>query len=395
VVLRLSGYDPLHSEADEAYGCAEKEAREDQMVGWGKTPFEIGDYDNPETIRFRKYATGTHILLREAPPETGQTPREEVWAKGKARLYRYEPEKRKYPVPVVLVYALILRPYILDLVPGNSFIEYLLGRGFEVYLLDWGVPDAEDKNLSFEHYVLDYLPEALEKVLGASRVDGVTLFGYCQGGTMSVMYASLFPEHLKNLVLLATPVDFAPDDPGPFGLWTLWSRSGFFDPDPLVETFGNAPDDLRGRLLEESTRLPWLFAHRTGANVWDRPALDKAVESFLAVSKWVDDGVPFPGEAFRRWIKDFYQQNKLVKGELELRGRRIYLSNIGCPVLNVAGEKDYICPVSQTEATMDLVSSEDRESLVVDAGHVGLMGGRVASEELWPRVADWLEPRSR
>jgi polyhydroxyalkanoate synthase len=133
----------------------------------------------------------------------------------------------------------------------------------------------------------------------------------------------------------------------------------------------------------------------TYVNLWENVKRDRSAESFLAASKWVDDGVPFPGEAFRRWIRDFYQQNKLAKGELELRGHRVDLSNIECPVLNIAGEKDFICPLSQAGATMDLVGSEDKEFLVVDAGHVGLMGGRVAKDELWPRMADWLEPRSR
>ena len=119
----------------------------------------VDDIDNPETIRLKKYATGAHLLLEADPVETGRTPKEVVWTKNKARLYRYEPEKgKRHPVPVLLVYALILRPYVLDLIPGNSLIEYLVGEGFDVYMLDWGVPGDEDKDLSFEHYVLDYLP---------------------------------------------------------------------------------------------------------------------------------------------------------------------------------------------------------------------------------------------
>ena len=372
------------------------------MGGWGKTPFEIGDYDNPETIRFRKYATGAHLLLEVDPPETGQTPREDVWGRGKARLYRYAPEQRKeHPVPMLLVYALILRPYILDLLPGNSLVEHLLGEGFDVYLLDWGVPGRGDEGLSFEHFVLDYLPAAAENVLRGSRAEELTLFGYCQGGTIAAMYAALFSgEPLRNLVLLATPTDFAPGDPGLFGLWTVLTSERYFDPnvlfdpDPVVEAFGNFPADLPGRLLGAAIS-PLANYAGTYVNLWESVKRDKSAESFLAVSKWVDDGVPFPGEAFRSWIKDFYQRNKLVKGELELRGRRVDLSNIECRVLNVAGEKDFICPVSQAEATMDLIGSEDKEFLVVDAGHVGLMGGRVAKDELWPRITGWLEPRSR
>src|SRR5918994_374801 len=222
------------------------------MIGGERTPFEILDYENPETIRFRKYATGAHLLIEADPPATGRTPREVIWRRGKATLYRYAPNREKaHLVPVLLVYALILRPYILDLVPNNSLVEHLLGEGFDVYLLDWGIPEEEDEGLSFEHLTLDYLPEAVKGVLRDSGAEGFSLFGYCQGGTIAAMYASLFPaEALRNLVLLATPVDFAPEDPGPLGLWTLWSRNSglFFDPDLLARVGGNARPDLPGRL---------------------------------------------------------------------------------------------------------------------------------------------------
>jgi polyhydroxyalkanoate synthase subunit PhaC len=364
----------------------------------------VDDYDNPETIRFKKYATGLQLISDGTRIQVGQTPGKVIWAKGRARLHRYEPEKdKKHPVPVLLVYALILRPYILDLVPGNSLIEYLVGEGFDVYLLDWGVPEEEDKNLSFDNYVLDYLPEAAGQILRTSNTEKLTLFGYCQGGTIAAMHAALFPEGpLKNLVLLATPVDFAPEDPGLFGLWTVLTSGKYFDPsllfdpDPVVEACGNVPADLPGRLVEAGTSAFEPLASRAAsyAKLWERMGRERSLESLLAVSKWVDDGVPFSGEAFRRWIKDFYQQNKLAKGELELRGRLVDLSKIEVPLLNVAGSKHYICPVSQAEPTMDLVGSEDKELLVLDAGHVGLMAGPIAKENLWPRIRNWLEPRS-
>src|SRR5215210_1098420 len=153
--------------------------RPDQAVRIG-----VDDRDNPETIRLKKYATGAHLLSEKDPVETGRTPKEIVWTKNKARLYRYEPDReKKHPVPVLLVYALILRPYILDLVPDNSLVEHLVGEGFDVYMLDWGIPGDEDRHLSFEHLVLDYLPRAVRKVLRASGAKDLTLFGYCQGGT--------------------------------------------------------------------------------------------------------------------------------------------------------------------------------------------------------------------
>ncbi len=366
------------------------------------TPFEISRYDNPETIRFRKYTTGTHLVLEGAGVEPGQTPKKVVWTKNKAKLYRYEPGvNKKYPVPILIVYAHILKPYILDLMPGNSLVEHLLDEGHDVYLLDWGIPAPEDKDLSFENYVLDYLPEAVERVLKSSSAEEYTLLGHCMGGTISAMYASLFPEKpLKNLVLLAAPIDFAPEDPGLLGLWTLFSRSSeaFFDPNLLVETFGNIPEDLLERLVVAGTFTAKPLADQYAA--WFCATLrgflpEITVDSWLAVSRWVDDGTPFPGEAFRQWVRDFYQKNKLIKGEIELRGRRVDLSEIEGSLLNIAGAKDIICPLSQTEATMDLVRSQDKEHLILDAGHVGLMASPEARKTFWPQMENWLEPRSQ
>jgi polyhydroxyalkanoate synthase subunit PhaC len=371
------------------------------MVSWAMLPFEISSYDNPETIRFRKYATGTHLIVHGAQIQTGLTPKEVLWQRGEAKLYHYEPtHEKKYPVPVLIVYAPILRPYILDLAPGNSFVEYLTEEGFDVYLLDWGNAGPEDKHLSFEDWILDYMPEAVESALRDSQAEELTIFGYCQGGTMSAMYASLFPEkQLKNLILLATPTDFAPEDPGIFGLWTLWGRNSenYFDPDLIAQAFGNIPEDFLKQLNEAgaTTLGPLPNLASSYMKMWERTMPEKTMTTWLAVSKWVDDGTPFPGEAFRRWIRDFYQQNKLPKGEIELRGQRVELSKIECPLLNIAGSKDFICPLAQAKATMDLVGSQDKEFVVLDAGHVGLMAGPVAKEELWSRVTDWLEPRSK
>jgi polyhydroxyalkanoate synthase subunit PhaC len=347
---------------------------------------DVEDRDNPETIRLKKYATGAHLLLERDPVETGQTPKATVWTKNKARLYRYEPEKpKKYPVPILIVYALINRPYVLDLIPNNSLIEYLVGEGFDVYLLDWGIPAEEDKELSFEHYVLDYLPRALKKVMRISGSEEFTLFGYCMGGTMSAMYASLFPEHLKNLVLLTTPIGFTPESAGIFKPFT---SGRFLDPDPVIEAFGNVPAT---DLLGAGRRLPG--ADHPEAETLRLPR-EAFTESFLAASEWVDDDVPFPGEAFRSWVLDFYRHDRLARGELALRGLRVDLSSVRVPVLNVAGKEDLVCPPPQSEAAMDHIGSRDKELLVLEAGHVGLMVGPVARRELWPHLASWLGQRS-
>ncbi|MDP9455154.1 MAG: class III poly(R)-hydroxyalkanoic acid synthase subunit PhaC [Actinobacteria bacterium] len=339
---------------------------------------------------FDKYSQGARIVMEGAQADTGQTPKEVIWTKNKAKLYRYEPNQEKqYRVPILIVYALINRPYILDLMPGNSFIEYLVGQGFDVYMLDWGVPGDEDKDMTFENYVLDYLPRAAKKVMRTSGTDEFSLIGYCMGGTMSAMYASLFPDNLKNLILMTAPIDFSKEHLGLYGMFT---NEKYLHASTVADAYGNIPGDLidtGNRMLKPITNYVGTYV-----NMWERLFQDKPMETWLAMNKWVNDGPPFPGATFKQWIGEFYQQNKLVKGEIKLRGRRVDLSNIKTPFLSIAGKKDHICAVPQAEAAMDLVGSEDKEFFVLDAGHVGLMTGRGAKKGLWPKVSGWLAERS-
>ncbi|QIN81486.1 alpha/beta fold hydrolase [Rubrobacter tropicus] len=380
--------------------------------GWGLGPLGICNYDGPETIRARKYATGTHVLLREVGVETGATPREVVWSRNKARLYRYRGgggrAGRRRPVPVLLIYGFVLKPYVLDLVPGNSLVEYLVGEGFDVYMLDFGVSGAGDARLSLEDFVLDYMHGAVRKVVETSGAKEVSLFGQSQGGTLCAMYASLFPEGpIKNLVLLSAPTEFVPRDPGLLGLWTFASRNGgaLFDPAVVPRFLGNLPTGFASSLINAAASLQaaavGTVARAGGFGLYDAvlrevrdlAGRDVSLRSWLAVSKWVDDAAPFPGETFRQWVKDFYQRDMLVKGRVELRGRRVDLSNIRCSVLNASGKWDYVVPASQTGATTILAGSRDKESVSLDAGHVGMLVGPGAAD-LWPRVGDWLAPRS-
>ncbi|MBA2712439.1 MAG: alpha/beta fold hydrolase, partial [Rubrobacteraceae bacterium] len=299
--------------------------------GQGLGPFGIFDYDDPVTIRARKYATGTHVLLEKIGVETGATPMEVVWTRNKARLYRYWRAderngggvKKRRPVPVLLTYGFVLKPYVFDLVPGNSLVESLVEEGFDVYLLDYGISGAEDAGLSIEDLVLDYIDGAVKKVLETSGAEEISLFGQSQGGTLCAMYAALFPDGpLKNLVLLSAPTEFAPRNPGPLGLWTLvLSNSGaYFDPVIVPRFFGNLPTDLASQVINSAASL-----QATAVSMATRPSSlgiydaalremrewaerDVSVRSWLGVSKWVDDAAPFPGEIFRRWVADFYQR---------------------------------------------------------------------------------------
>ena len=273
---------------------------------------------------FDKYSQGMSIVVEGAQADTGQTPKETVWTKNKAKLYHYQTEAEvKHKTPILIVYALINRPYILDLMPGNSFIEHLVGEGYDVYMLDWGIPGDEDKDMSFEDYVLDYIPRLSERCSGIRAQKNLTLLGYCMGGTMSAMYASLFPEKLKNLILMTAPISFPKDE---MGLYSLFTGEKHMNPDLLADAFGNIPGDMidtGNRMLKPVTNYVGTYV-----NMWERIFEDKPMETWLAMNKWVNDGPPFPGATFKQWIREFYQQDKLVKGEIKLRGKTVNLSKI-------------------------------------------------------------------
>lgn len=323
---------------------------------------------------------------------TGQTPKEVIWTKNKARLYHYLPVREKrFPLPLLFIYALINRFYILDLMPGNSLIEYLVNQGFEVYLLDWGIPGEEDKQLGFEQYIFDYIARAVKKVLGHAHAQECSLLGYCMGGTMSAMYAALFPASaLRNLILLTTPIDFMSEYTGLYGIWL---NEKHFNPDVLVDLFSNIPGELihAGNLMLKT--VPNDASVR--ATMPNCTRQSRAMMTLLAMNKWVNDGVPFTGEAFRQWIYDFYQQNNLVKGKINLRGQHVDLWRISCSVLAIAGKRDALCTLPQAEAAMRLISSQDKEFVVLDAGHAGLLIGADAQKKLFPKLFAWLEARSR
>ena len=204
-----------------------------------------------------KLTRGARIMLAGAHAETGQTPKEVIWSRNKARLYHYRSEhERTHRVPVLFVYALLNRPYCLDLTPGNSFVEFLVNEGFDVYLLDWGIAGPEDRDQSFDDLVLDFLPRAVKKVLALRGYEEFTLFGYCMGGAISLMYAALVPEGLKNLVLLATPVDCSPQHTELYGRWFAEPNH---DPDVILNAYGNLP---RVRLHRHRPAQPRHELHR-------------------------------------------------------------------------------------------------------------------------------------
>ena len=329
-----------------------------------------------------------HAVLSARDAPVGVTPRQLVWRKNKAQLYRYLRETPpRYRTPVFLVLPLINRAYILDLRPGASLVEHLLQQGFDVFLLDWGIPGDEDRDLDITALLTRYLPRALRKASEAAGHVPLTVLGYCIGGTLAACYTALYPHQpveVRNLVLFTTPIDFS--DAGKFGVLT---KKGVFPVEQLTSTLPLVPGqmpDLGSKLLNP---LPTTIG--TYVRLWERLADDGFdISAWQAMYRWVNEGVPFPSAAYRQWIVDFYQDNKLIRGRLEIDGRVVRLGNIRCPLLNVAASADEIAPRATTRAIINQVSSTDAQEIVLQGGHVGIVVGRAAKNGLWPRVTEWL-----
>ena len=330
---------------------------------------------------------GLRIMAFGGQVPTGMSPKDVVYTRNKTTLYRYRSTQRRHKTPILFVYALINRPYIFDLTPESSFFKFLLEEGYDVFLVDWGIPGWEDRNMDFDDYVGEHLPLCVDRMLRASGAEEYTLFGYCMGGTMTAMYAALHPERMRNLVCLTAPFDFADT-----GLYGIWLEDRHFDPVRLAEGFGNIPAEL----IDTGNMMLRPVVNYVGANVtmWDRLLARKDMTSFLALNKWVKDGVAFPGAAFVQWITQFYQQNLLIKGEVTVKGERVDLSRITVPLLNIAGEKDHIATPEQVAPLNEIVSSKDKTYLLLPAGHVAMLVGAGAKKGLWPKVLAWLDKRS-
>jgi polyhydroxyalkanoate synthase len=335
----------------------------------------------------QRSAKAMELVTRPGDPEIGVSPRVEVYRRNKARLYRYEgPRTRR--IPVLFVPNLgISRPTIFDLQPGASFIEYVSSQGFDFFLLDWGVYGEEDNGLTVDECVTRTLPRVVKHVLEASGAPGLAVIGYCMGAPLSSAFVALHSEvPVRAYVNMAGPIDFSQA-----GLFARWLDKRFYDVDRVVDAVGAIPADwvrVGFKLLRPTMDIS------TALNLWWNLDNPRYVEGYQALSKWANEYVPFPAEFFRQWVKDFYQENRLVRGELRLGGRLVDLGRIRCPVFVAAGAEDYIAPAPCVRALLDHVGAEDKTYLELPGGHISLIAGRAASRHCWPRVLEWLAERT-
>ncbi|WP_222918305.1 class III poly(R)-hydroxyalkanoic acid synthase subunit PhaC [Natrinema sp. SYSU A 869] len=321
--------------------------------------------------------------------DVGQTPSEVVYEENKLELLHYEPmTEEQHDIPILIVYALINKPYILDLQPDRSVVQTLLEAGFDVYLIDWGEPSKLDRSLSIDDYVNRYIDNCVDVVRERSGQDSINILGYCMGGTKAAMYASLYPEKVENLALMAAGLCFAGDG----GVLELWGGEEYYDPEAVTETFDNVPAGF----LDVGFALMDPVANNVTKYVrfYDNMEDEDFVENFARMERWLDEGIDMAGEAYEEFIRDIYQDNQLYENELYLGGEHVDITNIDMPVLQIVAEYDHLIPPEASKPFNDVIAADDTEILEFATGHIGMSVSSRSHDELWPQVSEWFEERS-
>jgi len=329
--------------------------------------------------------------LKHSDVQVGTAPREAVYTEDKITLYRYKPvvaEDKLFPIPLFIVYALVNRPAVADLQEDRSLIRNLVKLGIDVYLIDWGYPSNADRWLTLDDYINVYVDNCVDFIREKHGLDQINLLGICQGGSMSSCYTSIHPEKVKNLILMVAPIDFHASGRSP-GLINLWG--GGINPDLMVAGLGNIPGDLMnfGFLMLQ----PFALMVQKYADMIDIVDDKAKLLNFLRMEEWIFDSPDLAGEAYKQFVKDFFQDNKLIKGEVVIGKDKVNLANITMPVLNVYAEKDHLVPPPSSRALEKVVGSKDYTDMPFPVGHIGMYVSGKAQKDLAPSIANWIKAR--
>ncbi len=322
----------------------------------------------------RKLAAGLTTLRSLDDVHYGATEKEEVYREDKLVLYRFKGAKTPTAkVPLLIAYALVNRPYMVDLQEDRSLVRNLLEKGEDVYLIDWGYPDPSDRYLDLDDYINGYIKRCVDVVAKRHKLTKINLLGICQGGAF-------------NLITMVTPVDFHTPD----NMLSSWTRS--MDVDLFIDTLGNVPADM----------MNWCYLTLKPVRLFQQKYIglvdildDKdELENFLRMEKWIFDSPDQAGEAFRQFVKEFYQGNKLIKGGLKIGDKSVSLKNITMPVLNIFAEQDHLVPPSASRPLGDHVGTKDYTELAFKGGHIGIYVSSRAQREVPSAIHDWLAARA-
>jgi polyhydroxyalkanoate synthase len=315
----------------------------------------------------------------------GCSDKEAVWQSGKLNLYRYRPLARPAGgAPLLIVYALVNRPYMMDLQEDRSLIRGLLAAGLDVYLIDWGYPDGADRFTTLADYIDDYIAACVDHILTTHRLDALNVLGVCQGGVLSLCYAALHPLRVRNLITMVTPVDFHT----PADLLSKWVRK--IDVAAWVGE-GNVSGDVLNQLF--LSLMPFRLTHQKYMDLLAGSPDRARIENFMRVEQWIFDSPDQAGAAFREFVVWFYQENRLAQRRLEIAGRKVDLRVLEVPILNLFGRRDHLVPPAASAALEGLTGSADYTAQEFDLGHIGMYISARAQHEVPRTIAGWLATR--
>ncbi len=330
--------------------------------------------------------------LSEADIEIGVTPKQAVYREDKLVLYRFQPlVEQPLPIPLLIVYALVNRPWMVDLQADRSLVANLLRLGLDVYLIDWGYLTRADRWLTLDDYINGYINNCVDFICKQHCLNQINLLGICQGGTFSLCYSAIYPEKVKNLIVMVTPIDFHRPDAllNMQGGCTLGVEA--LDIDLMVDALGNIPGDYLN--LDFLMLKPWQLGVQKYLDLLEIMDDKDKLLNFLRMEKWIFDSPDQAGEAYRQFLKDFYQGNKLIRGEIVLGDKLVNLSNISMPVLNLYAEKDHLVTPASSLALGQYVGTQDYTVQSFAVGHVGMYVSSKVQQKMPPVIAEWLKER--
>lgn len=334
-----------------------------------------------------KLAQGFRTLSELGEIDVGVSEKEPVYTEDKLVLYHFKPHvEMPVKTPLLIVYALVNRPYMADLQDGRSLIQGLLNAGQDVYLIDWGYPDAADRYLELNDYINGYLDRCVDVICRRHKLDKINLLGICQGGTFSLCYTALHGNKVKNLITTVTPVDFHTKN----DLLSHLTRN--IDVDQVVDTMGNIPGEV----------LNWTFLGLKPFQLMGQKYMDlvdmlddpEKARNFMRMEKWIFDSPDQAGEAFRQFTKQFYQENRLVKGTVKIGGDTVDLQKVKNPVLNIYAAGDHLVPPDSSKALAGCIGTDDYSEIEFPGGHIGVYVSGKAQQLIPPSVDEWLRERS-
>jgi polyhydroxyalkanoate synthase len=326
---------------------------------------------------------------RMANVEVGTTASEVVYEENKLQLLHYEPRtEAQHDTPLLVVWSLINRPYILDLQPDRSVVRQFLEAGHDVYMIDWNEPSRLDQHLGIDDYVTRYVDNCVDVVRERSGAEAINVLGYCIGGALTAMHAALYPEKVNALGQIAGTLCFD----GEGGVLELWGNDAYFDPESVIDVTGNVPAEL---LADMFAMMDPVENHLTKyVTLYENLDDEDFVEMFARMERWLDEGIDVAGRTYLEFMERIYQHNELYRNDLELDGRHVDVGNIDMPVLQVVGEYDDLVPPEASKPFNDVVGSDETEVIEFPTGHIGISVSGSSHGEYWPRVAEWFAERS-